>query len=1404
MICQKTTNEKLSSPQDKKNTDGHVVYKAFLTNVHKFVELEDSPVDVEHLIGYSPEICVEKAASWHRSCHQKFNNAKLERAQDKKRKRESESESIETRRSKRKSTDSAIHVCLFCGLDNQYKLHAYSTGNAEQSLRLMAEEMNDEEIKIKISGSDFVAAETKYHLVCLTEYRNKYRSYLRKQGSNLLKSKEIKGRAFAEVVLDIESSLEDGTNSFKLKDLHHSYEQSLRKQGFDSTINRTDLKEKLLSHFGDMGLQEQMVGRDVILVFPECIQQILKENIQNQDSQEETLMFAKVAKICRTELFSQSPSNFPGKFTAQCQQNSVPSSIKLLMSMLLYGPNHKSEDQCTQANLTVSQLIVHNAKKKGAPSERNQRHSHEREPPLPIYIGINIHTHFRNRTLIDQLAMLGISISYKRVLQLENDLAHSMCKQFEVDNIVCPSNLKKNLFVVGALDNIDHNCSSTTAEGAFHGTGISIIQFPSHVNGGTSRDIAFTPSNTSAIPTLPSCYTEVPDVYLKQSSIEVPSVTTSSFDGNLATEITKETCWVEQGLKLLSTDKLQRGQALSWAAYHASMQAEHLDPPAIVAMLPLFFQKADSPSMIKHGLDILKEITNYLNPSQIPVLTGDCPIFAICKYIQWKWPDMYGEEKLVVMFGGLHLEKSLWNCLGDLLEGSGWTAAIVQANIATSGTADSFLKAAHITKTQHIHQVTTMALAKLQKDAFIATSDGTVDFETWRKLMVQQCPTFQFWDLIKQTELLIHVFNRAHREKNLPLYVESLEALMFLFFALDHYNYSRWVTIHLRDMEALPSAVRDQFAQNWVVSKSQHRFSSMPIDQVHEQENAKVKGKGGVIGLTESPGALQRWMVSGPEQARLLAEFEGEYLPVQDPEINHMHHEEGLSSQKNFQKQVNKLVESIDEMGNPFKDQCPELLIMHTRQCADESVVSTIRTIESIGKEQYETYKSQVVEQQNSSIHTSIKKNSLPLMKSQKPKVKKKTQQIASLQKDASLFGKMYIANHNRDGDPATFFSHENQIYPPALSDAGNLYSGTKSDLLLCLDTSSQPEPPSETDCKIFDGSVLVQMLARRGVSTFAEYSEKVFLNFILNELKRIDRVDIVWDRYLPQSIKGSEREKRGSGTRLKVSAQTKIPANWKDFLNDSKNKQEFYDYLTLQIDHTDWPQDKELYVTFNESVITKGSARPMENCSHEEADSRIIVHLLHALAAHHKTIMIRVNDTDVVVILIGHFFCIQESYPDVDLWVAFGTGKDFRHYHINHICNQLGREMSCSLLLYHAYTGCDTVSAFFGKGKKLTWEAWKNYPAATDAFLAVYNEAFIPVSSTSQFFKHLERFTIVLYDKASALENVNEARRELFGKRGKGSLQNIPPTQVSMFVFACNRTKYTFITEYILYMIVN
>ena len=65
--------------------------------------------------------------------------------------------------------------------------------------------------------------------------------------------------------------------------------------------------------------------------------------------------------------------------------------------------------------------------------------------------------------------------------------------------------------------------------------------------------------------------------------------------------------------------------------------------------------------------------------------------------------------------------------------------------------------------------------------------------------------------------------------------------------------------------EQHPEVTREFSKGHFVVHKSCKEFSSIAIDQAHEQNNAVIKDDGGVIGLTEDPTKLQRWMIAGPE-----------------------------------------------------------------------------------------------------------------------------------------------------------------------------------------------------------------------------------------------------------------------------------------------------------------------------------------------------------------------------------------------------------------------------------------------------------------------------------------------------------------------------------------------------------
>ena len=74
-----------------------------------------------------------------------------------------------------------------------------------------------------------------------------------------------------------------------------------------------------------------------------------------------------------------------------------------------------------------------------------------------------------------------------------------------------------------------------------------------------------------------------------------------------------------------------------------------------------------------------------------------------------------GEDKLVVMLGGLHIELVVLKAIGSWLLGSGWTEAIAQAGVTTIGRAQSLVSFKQITRTRYVHQVTASSTEALQE-----------------------------------------------------------------------------------------------------------------------------------------------------------------------------------------------------------------------------------------------------------------------------------------------------------------------------------------------------------------------------------------------------------------------------------------------------------------------------------------------------------------------------------------------------------------------------------------------------------------------------------------------------------------------------------------------------------------
>ncbi|KAL8620123.1 hypothetical protein ACOMHN_052065 [Nucella lapillus] len=315
-----------------------------------------------------------------------------------------------------------------------------------------------------------------------------------------------------------------------------------------------------------------------------------------------------------------------------------------------------------------------------------------------------------------------------------------------------------------------------------------------------------------------------------------------------------------------------------------------------------------------------------------------------------------------------------------------------------------------------------------------------------------------------------------------------------------------------------------------------------------------------------------------------------------------------------------------------------------------------------IGEEQFEAFTRECLLDRTKAVDDPIPRNKLKVFSTSAPRSQSKgQQQLASVKNDRELFARMYIGCQTRDGNLEEFFRHENQACPPALSDSGSLCTGTKSDLLTCLEEVSDAKTETPvTTCIVLDGAAIIQMLKPAASKTFEEYAQQIIIPYMSTKLQTVSRLDLVWDTYLADSLKGSTRAKRGQGVRRRVVAAAAIPGNWQNFLRVDSNKTELFRFLSAALMEWFDQEDKQLVITDGEAVLSKPLLPDLTSlapCNHEESDSRMLLHASHAAQHGHHTILIRTVDTDVVVLAVS---LAQELQPEDKLWLAFGTGQSF------------------------------------------------------------------------------------------------------------------------------------------------
>jgi hypothetical protein len=282
---------------------------------------------------------------------------------------------------------------------------------------------------------------------------------------------------------------------------------------------------------------------------------------------------------------------------------------------------------------------------------------------------------------------------------------------------------------------------------------------------------------------------------------------------------------------------------------------------------------------------------------------------------------------------------------------------------------------------------------------------------------------------------------------------------------------------------------------------------------------------------------------------------------------------------------VTKLVQEFTRF-NVFSRHSSDLVSITKGDVASDNVKNDLLKAEETGKKVIYDFVNDRLINKSTKFHDRIKRKNLntfeTLYSGYVSVDKKKT---VSIKADRDLFRQVIVAlKGGREVDVDRLLEHELSSVPVSLAtfDEKLRFPATKAALSKILEQGmAQNHAPVNNNptCTILDGMAIVQSLGNRfGANTFGEWCDNFQKSVNTHFSETCTRVDIVFDQYLDNSIKGGTRSKRldgkGKGIRTNVDNRDQKIGKWERFITLGQNKASLANFLCIQLasSHCDVP----------------------------------------------------------------------------------------------------------------------------------------------------------------------------------------------------------------------------------------
>ena len=853
---------------------------------------------------------------WHRACYSKFTNASNIKCLQKRFEKRivqhdrDQNPPVIHRTLRHSQNPMSWDKCLFCQneVQNQRLTNVQTQATSEKIITLS---QRDPTMRYRVAGiSDLISSEGKYHLKCYAEFIRRHSHSRQNVASDV---------CFDTVMKELKDGLQQG-NVYSIDTIWMRYCDLLSNiEEEPGTYHSRNFRDRILRY---LPAQVESVcplnPKEPLLLFPSfssglaiaSLQSVTKQQTEEEivpnpvpfddkiDPESEILSWLyRVALKIRGDISTSPGHDFIGGFDTGHIEKVVPPSLYLLLKLLCTDFGETLDDTCDtkikMKLLSIAQDIVFVASKG------------RKKTPKHIALGVTVHQSTRSKKLIQLLHAAGHSINYESVLRVDASLVTSLLEQYEAHGkIFIPSNithLKLPGYLRFANDNIDINEETLDGKGTFHASQSAIFVKP-EVNNPEPPE-----RNVKLIPCkLPKFPEELQELKHAGIGSEQPepffwgSITLDLFKPD---EQSKVTAQLQDMIWLICRVLNETQQHIpAWSGFNQIMDTQGKDVPvSIIGHLPIINAPAHDYDVIWTVMCRCMDVTKSLG-QEFTVLTFDEQLYSKAKMLQWHKKDEC--KNIILMLGGFHTQMNFAKVIGKHMADAGLKEIWVDMGTFGENTADRILTGKGWNRIIRAHKLTVEALWRVLWPQFMNWSEANgrevniaitacarnigigIDVKNDQLIEnnIQEMtslmqgvlenltdfdeanshnPTYCFWrQYMNMVEILLR-FTRALRTGNWELYLASIAEMIPWFIYYDHTNYSRWATVFLADAqniaEMAPAVHKGFLDGGFVVKESSHKFNQLPDDQGLEHINKIGKDAGGLIGITRTDTARDKW-----------------------------------------------------------------------------------------------------------------------------------------------------------------------------------------------------------------------------------------------------------------------------------------------------------------------------------------------------------------------------------------------------------------------------------------------------------------------------------------------------------------------------------------------------------------